>query len=320
MDYSIPPTNYKEFVEYNRDKNKLILGEDTTKSNLEKNAEVEAEQSGEEANSSVVDEAVGKKVISVEEYLAVVDALNKSVSSDASSKLWYRGMKSTTYDLLPSIMRDGLNVDLEIKYMSKFKSLANPYVENIPGIPSEQGPASYWEWLFYMQHYGVPTRIMDWTKDALVALLFACCSKNESEISQDAIVYTLNPSELNKAFRLYDYLPEGYIPNVQEEKVYEIYGPNPRYRDIKDKPIAVLGPLNSTKISAQKGVFTVFPSRKDALALNKFDDSSQYLYSIVIDKDACDSIVAQLANYGITEASLFPELSSIAQHIKNEGF
>jgi len=76
------------------------------------------------------------------------------------------------FQLLPSIARSisgiPLNPELEILFLSKFKSLATPYVESLPN-----GVESYWSWLFQMQHYGVPTRLLDWSRDALVALYFA---------------------------------------------------------------------------------------------------------------------------------------------------
>lgn len=297
------PTNYREFVEANREKYMSKTEDRANTLTIPDNTEIPQ-----------------YIVSNVEEYLSLVDDLNKKADSGNTSKLWYRGIKAAGYDLLPTLMRGDLNANLELKYLSKFKSLANPYLQTTPGFPFDQGLPSYWGWLFLMQHYGVATRIMDWSQDALVALIFACASRNEYEKTQDAGIYALNPTELNKAFYLYNYLPAGYVPNAQEDRVYELFGPDYGNADQLKKPLAVIGPWNSPRIMAQKGTFTVFPHITDPVALNKISDSWKYLYKITISKDACDSIVAQLANYGILEASLFPELASVTALIKSEGF
>jgi hypothetical protein len=219
---------------------------------------------------------------------------------------------------LPTISRGDLTPDYEIVYLSSFKSQAIPYVERLPGYPFDEGRPSYWGWLFLMQHYGLPTRLLDWSQDALVGLLFAAYNRTAVQRENDAVVWLLNPVKLNEAFRLYDFIPEGYVPNVEEEVVYKLFGPNSEALPGNKKPIAVIGPLNSTRIVAQKGVFTVYPHDKNLISMDLLPDSSEYLYKITIASDKTDSIMAQLNSYGITYASLFPEIAKIADQIKEE--
>ena len=60
-------------------------------------------------------------------------------------------------------------------------------------------PTDHWEWYFLMQHYGVPTRLLDWSDGALVALYFALkpISDEKGSRQDDAAVYMLDPWWLN---------------------------------------------------------------------------------------------------------------------------
>lgn len=274
------------------------------------------------------DEGLCIKIETVGEYLTAVDKVyqrfwgNKQAADTLrySSKVWFRGMKDVDYQLLPSLGREPYSVDYETIYLSRFKSQAIPYLQNLPAFPLSEGPSGYWAWLFLMQHYGVPTRLMDWSVDALVALLFAIdVNAKPAELLKDPVVWCLNPVKLNEAFTFNTVYPPGYIPNVEEPEVYGLFGPQAGGLNNK-KPCAAYGPLNNTRIIAQKGVFTIFPYTKPMIEFDKLPDSPMYLTKIVIDKDARKPMTEQLRKYGFTYAQLFPEIGSIGMEISQEGF
>ncbi|HEX2925462.1 MAG TPA: FRG domain-containing protein [Ruminiclostridium sp.] len=268
------------------------------------------------------------KITTIEEYLKAVDNVYKKFWGTAqagaavtySPKIWYRGLKAEDFQMLPSIARRGLNVEYETIFLSKFKSKAIPYLGQIPAYPFSEGLHGYWDWLFLMQHYGVPTRLMDWSEDALVALLFAIdVNATPSELEKDPAVWCLNPVKLNQAFNFHDFYPEGYIPNVEEKEVYEMFGPEQQGFNNK-KPAAVYGPLNNPRIVAQKGVFTVFPYTLNMVEFDKLPDSAEYMEKLIISKDARKSMTEQLRRYGINYAQLFPEIGYVAAEIFQEGY
>lgn len=78
----------------------------------------------------------------------------------------------------------------------------------------------------------------------------------------DAAVWILSPVRLNEAFSFHSFVKRGYIPNVDEEVVDLYFGPNAEILSTT-KPAAVIGHLNSSRILAQRGTFTVFPPEED---------------------------------------------------------
>lgn len=259
------------------------------------------------------------RVTSVEEFLGQIDQAFKKIcppAEQARCAMWFRGQPVVTFNLIPAIARPPFNTNLEVVLLSKFKSLVTPYVGVLPSFPLPDGFPSYWHWLFMMQHYGVKTRLLDWSRDALTALYFAV-HQSESEKGNDAAVWCLNPVKLNEAFSFHSFLKPGYIPNVDEHVVDLYFGPNAQILHTK-KPAAVIGPLNSPRIVAQRGVFTVFPHEQELIPLNLFPDSSAFLFKIPVAKESLSHIIQQLQHYGITRIALFPEIQSISDEIALE--
>ncbi|MGE5422679.1 MAG: FRG domain-containing protein [Ignavibacteriales bacterium] len=269
------------------------------------------------------------RVTSVPEYLKAINQVFKTLCSTNQTnncELWYRGQPRQDFDLLPTITRkrNGLQLNplFEPVFLSKFKSLAIPYVEHLPAFPLPNGTTSYWSWLFMLRHYGVPARILDWSRDALTGLFFATDPEDSSLTpGVDAAVWVLNPVTLNKAFRFQKFLKLGYIPNVEESTFNELFGPDSKNRN--PKAAAAIGPNNTTRIVAQRGTFTVFPLMKNVVAMNKLSDASDYLAKILIAWQDFKDIQTQLKHFGVTRLSLYPDITTIAgeilQQVLDEG-
>ena len=72
-------------------------------------------------------------------------------------------------------------------------------------------------------------------------------------------------------------------------------------------PITIMGPSNNIRISAQRGVFTIFPPNKK-INLEETADCNQFLHQIKIDPEKIGEIKKQLFNLGIKNNSIFEEL------------
>jgi hypothetical protein len=248
-----------------------------------------------------------KEIKSVTDFIKEINEFKKD-----KRKVWYRGHSEHSYKLEPSIYRKPFSAKSEDELTNQFKSRAVPYLSIAPNTEN------YWEWLFIMQHYKIPTRLLDWSESALVALAFAVIYRdNKKRIgnNQGAHVWCLDPLKLNSKFNLLD---KETVPNItenQDAKNICAKGTVPHTGEL-DTPVAVYGPQNNRRIVGQKGVFTVFPSNNNF----QFDDkiADMGLKLVIKTEDNVKSIAAELYDLGISESMIFPELDSISSEIKRE--
>jgi hypothetical protein len=111
-----------------------------------------------------------KQIASLKEYISSVE----SFRGNRRGPLWYRGCGKTTHVLAPSLYRHKSSKSIEDLMSLEKKLLARFRERSIPFLSRHM--ANSWEWLFLMQHYGVPTRLLDWSESPLMALFFAVTS------------------------------------------------------------------------------------------------------------------------------------------------
>lgn len=165
----------------------------------------------------------------------------------------------------------------------------------------------HWDRYFVMQHYGLPTRLLDWSEGALVALHFAL---RHVEDGVDPAVWVLNPWETNRCLA-----DLGDIICVSADKRMKRYLPAPWEADnLPEKPAALQAQLNSKRITAQRGVFTIHgSSRKGLEEFQKLGDS---LVKVEINYMEAAIMFDHLVMAGITDSVLFPDLEGLCRELK----
>lgn len=212
--------------------------------------------------------------------------------------VWYRGHSDENWMLTPSLLRYG-------DWEAKEKELFLEFTKTASRLFDKRG--SDWETLFDMQHYWVPTRLLDWTSVMGVAIAFILHS-DYSEAKNSAL-YILDPTALNRLSG------RDEIINIPEDKNFDyktIYWDKKPFR--VEMPLAIRPPQQSERIRAQKGVFTAHGALE-----NGFEDRAKECFrKIILPSNAKDEAKDFLKWANLDEYTIYPDIVGMAHHIKRK--
>lgn len=263
-----------------------------------------------------------KRPASFQEFVELVE--ERQATSPLS--LWFRGCGKTTFQLQPTLYRHrskrslGELELLERELMVRFRQRSIPFTNRL--LVDE------WDVLFFMQHYGIPTRLLDWTENPFIGLYFAVMSSPFSgklkagvptlSFSSDAAVWMLDPVAWNKHALRHQGFDRGILSPADE--ALQSYKPQTRFNDMNIFPVAIYGAHNSPRIVAQRGAFTIFgkstKSMEEAFDTDRFP--KECLTKVIFEKDVLEKIRRSVLLHGTTESVVFPDLEGLAKEIKRD--
>lgn len=235
---------------------------------------------------------------------------------------WFRGQGCDSFGLSPSLWRHlkpkvgatevepSQVLDMERRLLTRFRQRSLPY-----------WPAGYpqtdWEHLFAMQHYGVPTRLLDWTTNLLMSVYFAL----DHDIARcpcgteacKPTIWLLDPVLMNQSNKRLDGVPVGILATSDED--IAPWEPGVAETRFAPDPVAIYGTYNSDRIAAQHGAFTV--GGKTVKPIDDLDLKDGVLRKITLESPPAD-IKRQLQLLGITKSAVYPGLAEAAYDITQE--
>lgn len=217
--------------------------------------------------------------------------------------LWYRGHLNAQWELVPSVQRGS--------YAANEQHMAIDFYMRASVALKEKPPPHYLPgWVALMQHYGLPTRLLDWSKSLLVATFFATY-RYEDQPGKDGCIWILRPGQLNLAEGLGDCISPMDSPSITELLV-SVFDSGAERKEAKDKIYACYPVENNMRIYVQQAAFTVHNSKRKLTDI-KSDD---LLVKAVIPYDAKKEYLEELKICGITLKSVYPDADHIAEEIK----
>jgi FRG domain len=259
-----------------------------------------------------ISKSAGLRAKSVQEFVQIVcEIRDQWIEGGKYFDPWFRGQRKASRKLIPNIFRYKL-FNEEDQIRSEFLRRAAQYV-------TEQPPNDYWGWYFLMQHYGAPTRLLDWTDSALVALFFALNRESPSpygegeEDEEDSVVWVLNPWWLNQQALNDDaiLLPSSPRAAPYLREPFEHLDSDRNTSIEPSLPAAIDPPFIARRVAVQRSHFTIFGSEADGL-LRFADAPNTRLIPIRLAKEKAVRMRADLLTLGLSDTSIYPDLRGLS--------
>jgi len=221
------------------------------------------------------------------------------------SDIWWRGHSVAEWDLVPKVYRLGRENDEHNFALTFLHSARSRYIR----CPDSDDWSS---WLFLMQHYGLPTRLLDWSKSALVGLYFSVCEPQFDD--ESGAVWALRPARLNKQ----QFGSESLV-SPQSEFVKGLCNEafiSPQFKKAK---VTVGVPTDQFDVRhlVQESTFTIHATNTP---INNLAGCNEYLLRFEVPSAAKKSLRFILNRLGINSAYLFPDLDNLARHVSSMTF
>jgi len=216
------------------------------------------------------------EVIKISDFVEFHDTMQRF----ANINFLFRGQLDADWGLVPKVGRDAFK---DILPSSSNEELLLDSWKRYAGHLLTSVPIDNWDWLSLAQHHGLATRLLDWTKNPLVALYFATEDYNSGK---DASVFVYD-------FKNEDSLLQNVSPfNITSSGVFYPKG-------------------LTARVISQRGIFSI--SHLPSVSLDKTLKGN--FYKLIIKGKSKRKIHKHLEQYGLNEYSIYQDLDSLSDYL-----
>ena len=283
----------------------------------------------------------------IQEFVGHICALKPNLRQDGglyNEIMLFRGQANKAFELMPGIGRERM-ASSSVSIFNEERNLIELAKYKMPDVfRAEMQPIDL---LALLQHYGIPTRLLDVTESAFVALYFACCS--ESEKDGEVIVFFHNETSVTN-YPVVQAIADSYrfaqatwtsMASFYEDVLEQPYFLEQRrmskvcnatseegakwIADCCKKPHFIYAPIRSARQQIQRGRYILFPNMiGDSLGELVFEsyiepmpkDHPCIAARIIVPAAAKEKILEDLEAFGISREALFADsVDAVCQSI-----
>ena len=231
---------------------------------------------------------------SLQDLITAAEDLN----SEWPGEIWWRGHGSPAFVLQAGAHRAKRGSRYEQNLTLRFRQYAPT---RHPTCPTQEDFVS---WLFLMQHYGLPTRLLDWTASVLIATFFAVTDRPD----EDAVLFAIEPRRMNETINGDPTLVPTTSPPARQLFVGAFND-----RQTETSTIAVMTHEIDDRMLVQQAAFTIHGNEEP---LDARSDAANFLRRYDIPATAKQHLHSQLRVTGIQRSTIFPDLTNLALDLK----
>lgn len=251
-----------------------------------------------------------------------IDTLN--MLHEFNPEVLFRGQANVEYDIIPSLGRND-------NFVHERDFIELPQVERPDIFNPNYKPL---EKLALLQHYGIPTRLLDVTSNFLVALFFACQKTDVNRDVDGEIILFFDMHSYSSIYPLMEAHADTYLltdghdlslNDFYKRALKRFYFSEDKYKSLYSKqqnqirgflyPVVVNPPRYSLRHRVQQGKFFLFPNtiRQDAkhpyieASISKIEKNSALCKSVQVPCEHKQMLLSELSILGINKAKLFPD-------------
>jgi len=221
------------------------------------------------------------------EFLKVVaEVIEEIPPVDRRKVLLWRGQADSTWPLTPGLQRDRAPDSVRETERTMFRRFteAAPYL--LPSVPTNE-----WDQLSMAQHFGLQTRLLDWTVNSSVALWFALASHGQA----DAAVWAFRPGSTN-------------LNEREKRSPFKVH-----------YTTAFCPTHHSHRVAAQAGWHTAhkYEQGRGLVALDFMSSHHEHLRKIVIPASARARLLAAVEGTGVTVQTVYWDLGRFCEYVNS---
>lgn len=233
------------------------------------------------------------EVESIEDYLRLIkQSKEENIRNGNFEDFLFRG-QTVDFPLIPKLCRLKAKGDL----LAVERLLLQEFKRTNPLLIEAHRPMDDWDYLTLGQHFGLPTRLLDWSNNALTALWFATgeVTTDEQRAELHPVVWILMPH------------PKDFDLNLEQVHPFDV-----------PKTMLVRPRIIKQRINNQSGVFSVISTQEieQKRYMTESDSYDKKLIKVKIAANRLQEIRTDLNTMGVNAFSIFPELEGLCTYLQ----